>query len=41
MFKIGRLFSLEIVMTPEVNNHEILTSEVLSVWNIVAQPACI
>ena len=36
----GRLFSLEIVITPEVNDHEILTFKALSVWNVVAPSLC-
>ena len=35
-----RLFSLKIVITLEVNDHEIGASKALSVWNVAAQPMC-
>ena len=33
--------SLEIVITPEINDQEIRTSKALSVWNVVVQPECV
>ena len=37
----GRLFSLEIVVTVEINGDGTGTSKALSVQNVVAQPACV